>query len=301
MSNTPIRTTVLASAAILAAVALAPFGSSADATPTPVAAQSAVCAKDQLPLTTIGKLTVATDSPAFPPYFEDNDPTNGKGFESAVAVAVAEQLGFSSADVNWVVEPFNSSFAPGPKSFDFDINEVSITATRAKSVDFSSPYFTAPQAVIALKGTATAKATTLTALKDVQFGVLAGTTSLDVINDVIKPSQKPEVFKTNTAAIAALNHHKVDAIVVDEPTALFVTGSGEAPHGKIVGQFPAPGSDSDTWGTVLTKGSALTPCVNQAIATLRSSGKLQQITQRWMGQAAGVPTLTLKKKHKSKK
>jgi polar amino acid transport system substrate-binding protein len=258
---------------------------SAAATATTAAAS---CTKDSLSLVNGGQLTVGTDKPAYPPYFEGDDPTNGKGFESAVSYAIAKQLGFAPTDVKWTVVPFNSSYAPGPKKFDFDVNQVSITPARAKRVDFSTPYYTAPQAVVALNGTDAANATTLAQLKNSQLGVQIGTTSLDVADQVIEPSKRSKVFNDSNDVVAALKQKQVDAVVVDLPTAFYLT-SAELDNAKIVGQFQAPGGD--TWGAVLGKDSKLTSCVDQALDKIKSSGELDQITQKWMGEAAGAPTL----------
>jgi polar amino acid transport system substrate-binding protein len=251
------------------------------------AAEAANCEPDQLPLKQPGTLTVGTDKPAFPPYFEDDDPTNGKGFESAVAYAVAEQLGLGNS-VEWTVVPFNASFAPGPKDFDFDINQVSITPKRAERVDFSVPYYTAPQAVLALKTSDAANATSLADLKDAKIGVQVGTTSLDAVNELIQPSSQPQVFNDSNDTVRALKTKRVEAIVVDLPTAFYLTAV-EVPEAKIAGQFDAPGGDD--WGLVLEKDSELTPCVNQALEELKSSGELQEITDKWMGGQAGAPEL----------
>ena len=245
------------------------------------------CAKDQLQLTNSGQLTVGTDKPAFPPYFEDNDPTNGNGFESAVAYAVADKMGFSKGDVKWTVVPFNSSYAPGPKNFDFDINQISITPAREKAVSFSKPYYVAPQAVVIGKGS-DLKVSSLADLKDATIGVQIGTTSLDAVNEVVKPSTQPKVFNDSNDVVTALKQNQVDAIVVDLPTAFYLTAA-QVPGSKIVGQFSAPGGDS--FGLLLAKDSKLTPCVDKAIAELDSSGELKQITDRWMGKAAGAPEL----------
>jgi len=250
-------------------------GGSATAAPA-----TGACSKDQLKLTSPGTLTVGTDKPAFPPYFEDDDPSNGKGFESAVAYAVADKLGFGKDDVTWTTVPFNSSYAPGPKQFDFDINQISITPQRAKRVDFSEPYFTAPQAVIALKGSSAARATDLAGLKDAKLGVQVGTTSLEAVQASIKPSGDPQVFNDSNDTVRALKAKRVDAIVVDLPTAFFLTAA-EVPEATIVGQFAAPGGDD--WGLLLEKDSKLTPCVNRAVAALRSAGTLQRLQQRYMG------------------
>ena len=246
------------------------------------------CAKDQLALTSAGQLTVGTDKPAFPPYFVDDDPTNGKGFESAVAYAVAKQLGFSNADVKWTVVPFNSSYAPGPKKFDFDINQISITPARQKAVAFSSPYYTAPQAVVVPKGSDLAGVSSLADLKDATIGVQIGTTSLDAARDVIKPNKDVKVFNDSNDVVTALKQNQVDAVVLDLPTAFYLTAA-QVPGAKIVGQFSAPGGDQ--FGLLLAKDSKLTPCVDKALSKLESSGELKQITDKWMGATAGAPEL----------
>ena len=246
------------------------------------------CAPDQLALTSPGTLTIGTDKPAYPPYFEDDDPTNGEGFESAVAYAVAEQIGFAKDQVKWAVVPFNSSYAPGPKRFDFDINQISITPKRAERVDFSSPYYTAPQAVLSLKSAPSASATSIAELADAKLGVQVGTTSLDAVSEVIKPTTQPQVFNDSNDTVRALKAKRVDAIVTDLPTAFYLTAA-EIPEAKITGQFDAPGGDD--WGLVLAKDSELTPCVNQALEALASSGELEQITKAWMGDQAGAPEL----------
>ena len=261
-------------------------GDSGSSSSQPAKADS--CAKSELPLVNSGQLTVGTDKPAFPPYFEDDDPTNGKGFESAVAYGVAKNLGFGAADVKWTVVPFNSSYAPGPKKFDFDINQISITPPRQKVVDFSDPYYVAPQAVVVGKGSDLAGASSLADLKDASIGVQIGTTSLDAVSDVIQPSNDPKVFNDSNDVVTALKQNQVDAIVADLPTAFYITAA-QVPGSKIIGQFNAPGGDS--FGLLLEKDSALTACVNKALGKLESSGELKQITDRWMGEAAGAPEL----------
>jgi polar amino acid transport system substrate-binding protein len=263
-----------------------PASSGGEATATATAAADA-CAPDQLALMTPGQLTIGTDKPAYPPYFVDDDPSNGKGFESAVAFAIADKLGLAD-NVKWTVVPFNSSYAPGPKKFDFDINQISISDKRAERVDFSTPYYTAPQAVVALKSTAAASASSLADLADAKLGVQVGTTSLDAVNEVIKPSSQPQVFNDSNDTVRALKAKRVDAIVVDLPTAFYLTAA-EIPEAKIAGQFDAPGGDD--WGVVLAKDSELTACVNKAIDELESSGELKQITDKWMGGQAGAPEL----------
>jgi polar amino acid transport system substrate-binding protein len=246
------------------------------------------CATDQLETVKDGTLTIGTDKPAFPPYFVDDDPTNGKGFESAVAYAIAREMGFEESAVEWTVVPFNASYRPGPKDFDFDVNQISITPARAKRVDFSEPYYTAPQAVIATKDSPAAGATSLADLKDASIGVQIGTTSLDAVNASIQPSQQPKVFDDSNAVVTAIKQDQVDAVVVDLPTALFLTAV-ELPNASVIGQFDAPGGDE--WGALLEKDSPLTPCVNEAIAALEESGELGEITQRWMSESADAPVL----------
>jgi polar amino acid transport system substrate-binding protein len=246
------------------------------------------CTPDQLETQTAGKLTVATDSPAFPPYFVDDDPTNGKGFESAVAYAIAEQLGYAESDVEWVVEPFNSSYAPGPKDFDFDVNQISITPKRAEQVDFSSPYYVAEQAIVALKGSEFADATSLADFADATIGVQIGTTSQEAVDASIAPSTPPKVFDTSNDVVTALKNEQVDAVVVDVPTAYFLTAV-QVPEGTTVGQFPAPGGDE--WGALLEKGSPLTDCVSAAIDELNESGELPALEKRWMSDVTNAPVL----------
>jgi polar amino acid transport system substrate-binding protein len=243
------------------------------------------CIRGDLDTIEAGVLTLGTDKPAFPPYFIDDDPSNGQGFESAVAYGIADRLGFTDSQVNWVVVPFNSSYAPGPKRFDFDINQISITPQRAKQVDFSEPYYRTPQAVLVPAGSPFANATSVTDLKDAKFGVQVGTTSLEALESVIDPSQQPQVFNDSNDTVRALKSKQVDAIVVDLPTAIYLRDV-EVPGSKVVGQFPAPGGDD--WGVVLAKGSRLTPCVNEGLGAMRASGELDQITAQWIGAEAPV-------------
>jgi len=281
---------LIAALALIAAALLgaACGGDGDDSADTESSVSLSDCTPEQLETLKQGTLTVATDKPAFPPYFEDDDPTNGRGFESAVAYAIAEALSFKSSDVEWVVEPFNSSYAPGPKDFDFDVNQISITPKRAEQVDFSSTYYTANQALVAAKGSDASKATSLEDLSDTTIGVQIGTTSLDAVEQEIDPSTEPRVFNDSNDVVTALKQGQVDAVVVDLPTALFLTAV-QVPDGKIVGQFEAPGGDQ--WGALLEQDSPLTGCVSAAIDELRSSGELDAIEQKWMSEAAGAPKL----------
>ena len=279
----------LAAIALLALLALAALaGCGSGKSDSSASAAAADCKPGQLPTHAKGVLTVATDQPAYPPYFEEDEPANGEGFESAVAYAIAKQLGYPAAKVKWTVEPFNSSFAPGPKDFDFDVNEITITPVREKAVDFSSPYYTANQAVVALKTAEAAQAKSLAELKGTQLGVQIGTTSLEAAEEEIEPSTKPEVFNSSNDVVQALKNEQIGAIVVDLPTALYITAA-QVPAATVVGQFSAPGGDE--WGALLAKGSPLTACVSKAIDQLRGSGELEKLTQRWMSQAAGAPEL----------
>ena len=253
-------------------------------------AGSDTCTTSQLPLKKSGTLTIGTDSPAFPPWFVDDDPTNGKGFESAVAYAVADQLGFSKDQVTWVKVRFNNSYKPGPKPFDFDINQISITPQRARVVDFSDGYYSAAQGVIALKDSPVAKATSIADLAQFRLGAQTGTTSLTAIRDVIKPTTQPLVFQDTSAAKQALQNHQVDAILADVPTAFYITAV-EIPQGKIVGQFQPETGQQEQFGMLFQKGSKLVPCVNQALDKLKADGTLAAIEKRWLSDVVNVPVL----------
>ncbi|QWF22044.1 ABC transporter substrate-binding protein [Nocardioides sp. LMS-CY] len=292
-----VRRTLAAAAVIplvLAAAACAPESdgdSSSAADPSDMSSPSAqACAIDSLPLKTAGQLTIGTDSPAYDPWFANNDPSNGEGFESAVAYAVAEQLGFSEDQVTWVKVPFNTSYAPGAKKFDFDINQVSITPERAQVVDFSDGYYQAAQAVIALKGTAGAEAASLDDLEDLRLGAQTGTTSLTAIRDIIEPEADPLVFEDTNAAKQALQNDQVDAILADLPTAFYISAV-EIPKSVIVGQFQPETGEQEEFGMLFEKGSELVPCVNEALSALREDGTLDQIEQQWLSDTVGVPEL----------
>jgi polar amino acid transport system substrate-binding protein len=288
-----IRITTLLLALLVAALTIAACGSDddSDESTTDSGTESVSledCTPETMDTVTGGTLTVGTDKPAFPPYFEDNDPTNGEGFESATAYAIAEQLGFAPDDVEWTVVPFNSSYAPGPKEFDFDINQISITPKRQENVDFSSPYYEAEQAVVALKDSDAASATSLADLADAKIGVQIGTTSLDAVTAEIAPSEDPQVFQTSNDVVSALKNQQVDAVVVDVPTAFYLTAV-QVPEAAVVGQFAAPGGD--TWGALLEKDSSLTACVSAAVDALKESGELPEIEQQWMSDATKAPVL----------
>jgi len=285
------RFALLAVPLLLAAAACAPVEEETDAEATESPTDSAeACAPGSLPLETDGQLTIGTDSPAYEPWFVDNDPSNGEGYESAVAYAVAEELGFTRDQVTWVKVPFNTSYAPGEKKFDFDINQISITPEREEAVDFSDGYYSAAQAVIAPKGSDAAEAGSVEDLKDIRLGAQTGTTSLTAVRNVIQPTEQPLVFEDTNAAKQALANDQVDAIVADLPTAFYITAV-EIPNATIVGQFQPAEGETEEFGMLFEKGSELVPCVNQALASLEESGELQDIEQQWLSDVVDVPVL----------
>jgi len=264
------------------------------------------CAPESIQTLTAGTLTIGTDNPAYPPYFEISDPatppwelgdpTNGKGFESAVAYAMAEKLGFPKDKVSWLVVPFNNSFAPGPKTFDFYLAQVSWTIQRAQGADLTRGYYSVNQSVVAMKGSPLEGAKTITELATYKFGAMVGTTSYQTIVDTIKPTQEPSVYDTNDAAIEALKNKQIDGIVVDLPTAFYVTAAQIVdadfnPLASIVGQFPAP-EEGEFFSFVLARNSTLTPCVNQALDALKADGTLEAITKEWLSDKANAPVFT---------
>ncbi|MBO4205621.1 ABC transporter substrate-binding protein [Micromonospora echinofusca] len=278
--------TVTAVTAVLAALtACAP--QSDDPAPEPARAS---CTKDDLRTRTPGRLTIATDEPAYEPWFKDNKPENGEGFEAAVAYAVAEQLGYARSDVTWVRVRFDNAIAPGPKEFDFDINQFSITEARKQAVDFSTPYYLARQAVIALKSSKIAGRRSLADLRTARLGAQVGTTSYQAITEMIKPTVRPQVYNSNDDAKKALQNGQVDGIVVDLPTAFYITGA-ELTDATIVGQVPQVGVP-EAFGLLLDKNSPLTSCVSRAVGQLRDTGRLTELEGRWLAQAAGAVELT---------
>ncbi|MFF8928441.1 ABC transporter substrate-binding protein [Streptomyces longwoodensis] len=285
------RAVVAVTVALLAtAVGCAPQPEeSAKASPSGSTASTA-CAPGELATRTSGKLTVATDEPAYEPWFKDDKPANGQGYESAVAYAVAQRLGYDKSAVVWQSVPFNKAFAPGEKTFDFDINQVSISDERKKAVDFSSGYYDVRQAVIALKGTKAARAKSIADLKGLKLGAQVGTTSLDYIDDVVRPTHQAAVYAKNDQAKSALKNGQVDAIVTDLPTAFYITAA-EVTDGTIVGQFESRAGTPEQFGLVLDKGSALTSCVTSAVDALRKDGTLARLEQQWLSDAVDAPVL----------
>src|SRR5215469_16069203 len=281
-----IRRVALVAALAAAAAGLAACGSSPAST-TSTGAASCTYAGIQSHLYQHGVLTVATDKPVYPPWFDNNNPSDGKGYESAVAYAIAHQLGFRPGQVRWAYEPFNASYAPGPKKFDFDANEISYTAQRATAVSFSSSYYDVQQALVALKGSPIATNHSPAQLKTYVYGDQIGTTSLAFITGSIQPTGQPKVFSTLNDVKQALQTHQIAALVTDTPTAQFISSS-EIPGSVMVAQFPSTG---EHYGLLFAKGNPLVGCVNKAIATLKANGTLAALQKQYLQIYLSVPTI----------
>ncbi|MBA2297861.1 MAG: amino acid ABC transporter substrate-binding protein [Actinobacteria bacterium] len=282
----------------LAVVAAAVLAALAGGRSEVAAAAPASCAKANLTLVNDGQLTIGTDNPAFPPWFGGgektkpwklNDPNTGKGFESAVAYAVAKRLGFATSEVKWVYSPFARTIAPGRKAFDFGINQISYTPARAKVLAFSASYYNVNQAIVALKGTRIASVRSIAGLRGYKLGAQLGTTSYQYIVNRIKPSGTPSAFDDNTAAVTSLKNRQIDGLIVDLPTAFYVTAV-QVPNGKIVGQFASTGNQ-ERFGMVFQRGNPLVGCVNNALAALKRTGTLKRIQQIWLAKVTGAPVL----------
>jgi polar amino acid transport system substrate-binding protein len=287
---------LLAATALMSACAPADDDTKAASNPTPSTSDTSspsattdACAKESLQTHTAGTLTIATDQPAYPPWFDSDKPENGKGYEGAVAAAVATKLGFTPADVKWTRVQFNSVFKPTPKNWDFDINQISITAKRKAAIDFSSPYYDVSQAVVTTKGSKAAHAKTLADLKGMTIGAQVGTTSLDAIKSVIAPTKNPRVYNSNHDVVAALKNGQIDALVTDLPTAFYVA-FGQLDNGKLVGQLSSTGGAPEQFGLALEKNSPLTTCVSKAVDELRADGTLDTLVDKWLSQG-GAPVL----------
>jgi polar amino acid transport system substrate-binding protein len=240
-----------------------------------------------------GKLTIGTGNPAFSPWVENDAPEAGEGFEAAVAYAVATQLGFSTENVSWVRTSFDEAIQPGAKNFDFNLQQYSITDERKQTVSFSDPYYTTNQAIVGYADSAAAGATTVAELQGLKFGVQSGTTSLEFLNTVVMPTNEPYVYDDNAAAKAALEAKQIDAIVVDLPTAFYISAV-EIEGTKVIGQFPAgEGTVADQFGLVFDLDSPLVECVNVALAALKESGELAAIEQTWLSDKTSAPVISL--------
>jgi polar amino acid transport system substrate-binding protein len=239
---------------------------------------------------TPGKLTLATGETAYEPYVIDDDPASGKGFEAAVAYAVAEELGFSKEDVVWVRTTFEAAIAPGPKNFDFNIQQYTITDDRKKAVDFSSPYYEASQSVVALKGSKADGVTDLAGLKGLLLGAMTGSTSATTLNEAIAPTTAPRLYASNEDVRAALEAGQIDGMVLDTPTA-YLAANFYIENSLVVGQLPAAGVP-DQWGLLLGKDSPLTERVTAAVDALRENGTLEKLQSEWLGVFTdGIPQL----------
>jgi polar amino acid transport system substrate-binding protein len=248
------------------------------------------CAKANLDLISAGKLTLATDNPAYPPWWDGNEkkstgfqisnPYSGKGYESAVAYEVAKRLGFSKSEVSWKVVPFVKSYAPGRKTFDWYMAQVSYSPARAKAVDFSNSYYFVNQAVVGLKGTKIAKVKTVAGLKPFTLGAPIGTTSYSYITQYIKPSKKPKVYDSLNDAITALKNKQIDGLVVDFPSTGYITAV-QVPTSTVVGRLPTKGT-KERFGMVFGKGSSLDACVNKALAAMWADGTLKKLESKWL-------------------
>jgi len=280
----------------LAALALSSIGLAAcgAATSTPATTASGASLSSTCSTTNIqkllykhGVLTVATDSPAYTPWFQDNKPSNGKGYESAVAYAVANELGFSKSQVTWTVEPFNNSYAPGPKKFDFDINEISYTPARAKVVTFSTSYYDVNQALVALKTSPIVTKHTSADLKTYVYGDQIGTTSLAFIESQLQPTQQPRVYNSLNDVKSALSTNQIQALVADTPTAQYISFA-QIKNSTVVGQFPGGG---EYYGMLFQKGNVLAACVDNALTKLKSAGTLAALQKQYLGIYTSIPTI----------
>ena len=281
-------------AVVATAVAAATLGGRTE----PASAAIPGCGKASLNLVEDGQLSIGTDNPAYPPWFgggektkpwKINDPNSGKGFESAVAYAVAQQLGFTRGEVEWVYTPFNRAIAPGRKQFDFAINQVSFTPDRAKVLTFSASYYNVNQSIVALKSNPLSRVRSRAGLRGYKLGAQLGTTSYQYIVNRIKPTQRPSVYDSNDLAVAALKTKQINGLVVDLPTAFFVTAA-QVPNSKVVGQFPSP-PGGEHFGMVFQKGNSLVGCVNRALGNLKRTGALAKIQQTWLAKVTNAPVL----------
>lgn len=293
------RLSVVLPALAAATLALTACGSStsggtAGSAPSSAGASGSAAAGDCSPASlstaTAGTLTIATSEPVFEPWMVGNDPANGQGFESAVAYAVADQLGYSKDQVAWKRVGFDEAIVK-QDGWDFDINQFTITPQRQQQVDFSPGYYDVAQVVITVKGSAIENATTLAGLKDAKLGAMNGTTSLQILQQSVAPTQQPSIFDDNVLAVQALQGGQIDGLVVDLPTAFYIT-SAQLSDGKIVGQLPNSGGQAEQLGLLLAKGSSLTPCVSKAVTALHDNGTLTQLSDKWLTVAGNAPVLS---------
>jgi polar amino acid transport system substrate-binding protein len=282
------------SIAITGTLLLAACGDSSSSSDTTPAADPAIgneCTKGKT--LTADTLTIGTGTPAYSPWVENDKPESKEGFEAAVAYAVAAELGFGDAAVTWVRTGFDEAVQPGKKNFDFNLQQFSINDERKKTVSFSASYYSTNQAVVALAGSPAIGATTVADLKDVKFGAQAGTTSLNFITNVIKPSAEPFAYDDNAGAKAALEAKQIDAIVVDLPTAFYIAAV-ELTGASVVGQFPASASTTpDNFGLVFDLDNPLVSCVDIAVAALKDNGTLAEIEKTWLADKTNAPVIAV--------
>jgi polar amino acid transport system substrate-binding protein len=272
----------MGAAAVAATTACAPISNNtAPGTPDK-------CTKDVLGTLYPGIFTFGTDQPVYPPWYMGDNPAGGEGFEAAVAYAVAAKMNYAGDDVRWVRVPFNAALAPGPKAFDANLSEFSITEQRKAAVDFSSPYFDVTQAVVTVRSSRADGVTTVRQLQSLRLGVQVGTTSYTAAT-AVNGAVPVEVYNTNNDAKMALSNGEIDALVADLPTAFTV--ANELRNGLMVGQLPSGSGDVEKLGIVLDKGSALTRCVSWAVDKLREDGTLSRLEQRWLTDAGNAPVL----------
>ena len=297
------RIWTLAFVVVVALAACSKASSTVAVGPTTAGGTAAECAKNATFLTS-GTVTIGTSNPAYSPFFQGgttsgsawklNDPATGKGFEDAVAYGVAKQLGFSTSQVTWVPVKFDESYAPGPRPFDFNIQQVSYKPVRAKAIDFSTGYYISNQALVAVKGSPITQAKTIADLKQYKLAAPIGTTSYDFIANTIQPTGGPAPYQSEDDAVAAINGGQVDGLIVDLPTALYMADPyvQQVKNSVVVGQFiNPPGGTPPYWGMTLSKGSNLTPCVDLALAEMKKDGTLDQITKTWLSDKTNVGTV----------
>ncbi|HLM71917.1 MAG TPA: ABC transporter substrate-binding protein [Polyangiaceae bacterium] len=269
---------------LVVAVGLLMTGCAEEGSPTSSGAgsQEQGCDVSNPPVLEEGVLTVATDRPAYPPWFEGS-PKHYTGFEGDVATEISERLGLS---IKWVEEPFNKSYSPGPKDYDFDINQISVTPEREQAVDFSDSYFDNTQGVLVMKGSSLSNATSLDDLKDAQLGAQVGTTSLSFINSTVQPAKEPKIFDTTNDAKSALEGGQIDGLVTDLVTTVYLRDF-EIDGSTVVGQYPT----NEPFGMLFEKGNPLRDCVNQVLADMKDDGTLEQLQEKWLKDYLTVPTL----------
>lgn len=294
-----MRKNVAIAVVIVSAIALSGCGPRTVAPAAGGIPEGPACTADTAQTLKPNELTIGTGNPAYPPWFDGgqtdgtdwkiNNPASGKGFESAVAYAIADEMGYTADQVHWEAVPFGQTFAPGPRDFDFAMEQISYKPKRAEAVDFSSSYYDVNQAVVTTKGSAIDGVTSVAELKDAKLGTAIGTTSLDTINEIVQPTQEPGVYDDLNGAVQDLKNGTIDGVVVDLPTAFYISAV-QIPGGKIIGQFPA-GAAPEYFGLTFAKGSPLLPCVNTALAAVRASGKLDAIQQQWLSDKASAPVL----------